>query len=148
MSTIPTMMQFIYSKPLTLSGGSCSKMKQNFNGSFDDDCLANLVSVSLLALVSIVLHFANITTQSNAAVIPQSAPTISQPLMYIQSQPLIYNSLVCKRELLKLLLLGQQIPLLKPAMSHALDTLIKSQPVACIFSCRKPTMSTAKTWAR
>ncbi|XP_014664507.1 PREDICTED: uncharacterized protein LOC106806883 [Priapulus caudatus] len=67
------------------------KMKQDFRGSFDAHCQEELVPVSLLALVSMVLYGPNITTQSSSVFTPQPALTLSQLLMY--------NSLVCQREI-------------------------------------------------
>ena len=58
------------------------KIKNQFGGSFRNNCLQNSVPVSLLALVAMVLNGPNIKAQSSSSAMPQPVLTISHLLMY------------------------------------------------------------------
>ena len=66
------------------------KMKNQFNGSFEEKCQEESVPASLLALVSMVVNGPNIEAQTSSSAMPQPILTISQLLLY--------NSLVRRRK--------------------------------------------------
>jgi len=66
------------------------KMKNQFNGSFEEKCQEESVPASLLALVAMVVNGPNIEAQTSSSAMPQPILTISQLLLY--------NSLVRRRK--------------------------------------------------
>ena len=80
------------------------KMMNHFSGSFETTCQQDCTSVSLLALVAMVLNGPNIKAQSTSSEVSQTVLTIAQLLMqnilvqHQESQAMSTNKCSLERE--------------------------------------------------